>query len=137
MKGFEMVRSLLVFQNNTALYRCQSQSCFRTLCVQKRFSTSFFFVHCKCFDHKNYGDWKLQGPCRDPAISSKILVIRGGVHLLRHCQPFSIKNILLTKGRTYFFSVQKYCPPFVSKIFLLTKGGTYFFFSIKILSTFQ
>jgi hypothetical protein len=27
-------------------------------------------VHCKCFDHKNYGDWKLWGPCRDPAISS-------------------------------------------------------------------
>ena len=22
-------------------------------------------VHCKCFDHKNYGDWKLQGPCRE------------------------------------------------------------------------
>ena len=21
-------------------------------------------VHCKCFDHKNHGDWKLQGPCR-------------------------------------------------------------------------
>ena len=23
------------------------------------------FLHCKCFDHKNYGDWKLQGPCRE------------------------------------------------------------------------
>ena len=22
-------------------------------------------VHCKCFDHKNYGDWKLRGPCRE------------------------------------------------------------------------
>ena len=21
--------------------------------------------HCKSFDHKNYGDWKLQGPCRE------------------------------------------------------------------------
>jgi hypothetical protein len=22
-------------------------------------------LHCKCFDHKNYGEWKLQGPCRE------------------------------------------------------------------------
>ena len=22
-------------------------------------------LHCKCFDHKNYGDWKLRGPCRE------------------------------------------------------------------------
>ena len=22
-------------------------------------------VHCKCFDHKSYGDWKLRGPWRD------------------------------------------------------------------------
>ena len=22
-------------------------------------------LHCKCFDYKNYGDWKLQGPCRE------------------------------------------------------------------------
>ena len=22
-------------------------------------------THCKCFDHKNYGDWKLRGPCRE------------------------------------------------------------------------
>ena len=22
-------------------------------------------VHCKYFDHKNYGDWKLRGPCRE------------------------------------------------------------------------
>ena len=21
--------------------------------------------HCKCFEHKNYGDWKLRGPCRE------------------------------------------------------------------------
>ena len=21
--------------------------------------------HCKCFDHKNYADWKLRGPCRE------------------------------------------------------------------------
>ena len=24
-----------------------------------------FIVHCKCFDHRNYGDWKLRGPCRE------------------------------------------------------------------------
>ena len=23
------------------------------------------YLHCKCFDHKNYGDWKLRGPCRE------------------------------------------------------------------------
>ena len=23
------------------------------------------FLHCKCFDHKNYRDWKMQGPCRE------------------------------------------------------------------------
>ena len=22
-------------------------------------------LHCQCFHHKNYGDWKLQGPCRE------------------------------------------------------------------------
>ena len=22
-------------------------------------------VHCKCFDHIDYGDWKLQGICRE------------------------------------------------------------------------
>ena len=22
-------------------------------------------LHCKCFDHKNYRDWKLRGPCRE------------------------------------------------------------------------
>ena len=22
-------------------------------------------VHCKCFDHKDYRDWKLQGTCRE------------------------------------------------------------------------
>jgi hypothetical protein len=28
---------------------------------------SFIFIalHCKCFDHKSYGDWKLRGPCRE------------------------------------------------------------------------
>ena len=25
-------------------------------------------LHCKCFDHENYGDWKLRGPCRDPVV---------------------------------------------------------------------
>ena len=24
-----------------------------------------FWLHCKCFDHKNYRDWKLRGPCRE------------------------------------------------------------------------
>ena len=23
------------------------------------------YIHCKCFDHKNYSDWKLQGTCRE------------------------------------------------------------------------
>ena len=23
------------------------------------------YIHGKCFDHKNYGDWKLRGPCRE------------------------------------------------------------------------
>ena len=22
-------------------------------------------IHCKCFDHKDYGDWTLRGPCRE------------------------------------------------------------------------
>ena len=26
---------------------------------------SFIKLHCKCFDHKNYGDWKLRGPCKE------------------------------------------------------------------------
>ena len=24
-----------------------------------------FWLHCKCFDHKNYRNWKLRGPCRE------------------------------------------------------------------------
>ena len=26
---------------------------------------AFLVLHRKCFDYKNYGDWKLQGPCRE------------------------------------------------------------------------
>ena len=29
-------------------------------------------MHCKCFDHKNYSDWKLQGPCRDICSAGKM-----------------------------------------------------------------
>ena len=28
-------------------------------------SFNVLLVHCKCFDHKNYGDWKKRGPCRE------------------------------------------------------------------------
>ena len=28
-------------------------------------SSYTIYVHCKCFDHKNYGDWKLRGPCME------------------------------------------------------------------------
>jgi hypothetical protein len=35
--------------------------------------------------------------------SSKILVIRGDVHLLRHCQPFSMKKHFAYKRRNVFF----------------------------------
>ena len=26
---------------------------------------NIILLHCKCFDHKDYGDWKLQGTCRE------------------------------------------------------------------------
>ena len=61
--------------------------------IASKFLSQFYFwfthVICHCYQVND--------------CSSKILVIRGDVHLLRHCQPFSIRNILLTKGRTYFF----------------------------------
>ena len=37
--------------------------------VSTKLENTIFFpcrlLHCKCFDHKNYGDWKLRALCRE------------------------------------------------------------------------
>ena len=68
---------------------------------------------------------------------SKILVIKGGVYVLRHYQSFSNKIFLVLKGGMYFFfSTKNTVFLLLIKIFLVLKGGMYFF-STKILSTFK
>ena len=49
--------------------------------------------------------------------SSKTLVIKGGVHFLRHCWPFITDLNFANKRRMAFFSVQKCRPPFTNKNF--------------------
>jgi hypothetical protein len=91
----------------------------------------------------------------------RILVIKGGAHFLRHCQPFIgdrrilllkgdgivfqyknadllllTKNILLLKGGWHCFSVQKCRPPFTNKKYFITKRRMAFFFSTKMLTSF-
>ena len=61
--------------------------------------------HCKCFDHKNYGDWKLRGPCRENLhyLWKRAVRIAGNPHdnyrtynyhgiSLQFLQPFSIDS---------------------------------------------
>ena len=43
----------------TASLRCIARLCYPEV------GGSSPSIHCKCFDHKDYRDWKLQGTCRE------------------------------------------------------------------------
>ena len=64
----------------------------------KRSSTQSSRLHCKYFDHKNYGDWKLQGPCRQNLhyLWKRAVIIAGKPRsckeALQFLQPFFIDS---------------------------------------------
>ena len=61
-----LARSLLSCKMNplAQIYTNRTEPCLKVR--RDRFpSIMSSILHCKCFDHKNYGVWKLRSPCRE------------------------------------------------------------------------